>query len=549
MSKLSGAAKAAVVDSTRAERLARFADGLEQLAGRWEREARDPRVAAALSERFGASAPELLATQDAVAHLLASSFGTPGALPPKLLLRLHDALAALALLAAYTPVATDANIVPIVDVKSRAQAVRLETATRKLLKGLGRVLAAGAVGATVLSALPVAAADYVSTSANGGNGGGGSWGAVGGSGDSGDPGGSTSPSINGTFTSSTGEAVLVTANGGAGGTGGYGNIGLYGEGGNGGVGGAGGSVYLTVDGLVATTGVGHAGVKVQANAGRGGNGGDGDGAYGEGGNGARGGAGGTASIVNNAQVTTQDSDSAGLMAQSVGGAGGDGGDGAGIVGAGGTGSGSGPGGEVSVGNAGHVETFGDRSHGILAQSVGGLAGAGGSAGGIGAFAGGSNAAGAGDRVELLGYLTGELACGREHERGGRRRRRGGALRDRDPEGERLTGAGLRAREHVGAGERVAHDERLDLERRGDASCGERPCDGLGHAELRERRMVHVLLLARGCPRPGTGEVLPDPGTFARRERGSETSRDGLAVRAPTVPGTGDRATGAGMLNG
>jgi len=82
MSKLSGAAKAAVVDSTRAERLARFADGLEQLSGRWEREARDPRVGAALSERFGASAPELLTTQDAVAPLRASSFGTPGALPP-----------------------------------------------------------------------------------------------------------------------------------------------------------------------------------------------------------------------------------------------------------------------------------------------------------------------------------------------------------------------------------------------------------------------------------------------------------------------------------
>jgi alkylhydroperoxidase/carboxymuconolactone decarboxylase family protein YurZ len=171
MGKLSaGAAKAAVAESPRVERLARFADGLEQLAGRWEREARDPRVAAALSERFGASAPELLATQDAVGYLLASSFGAPGALPPKLLLRLHDALATLAVLAAYTPPAAEDNVVPIIDVKSRAQAARLESATRKLLKSLGRVLAAGAVGASVLAALPAAAADYVSH--NGGNGGG-----------------------------------------------------------------------------------------------------------------------------------------------------------------------------------------------------------------------------------------------------------------------------------------------------------------------------------------------------------------------------------------
>jgi hypothetical protein len=401
MSKpVSGTANAVGAETSRIDRLARFAEGLEQLAARWGREARDPRVAAALSERFGPSAPELLATQDAVGHLLASSFGTPGALPPKLLLRLHDALATLAVLAAHVPAPAAEAETPVIDFKSRAQAVRLETATRKLLKGLGRVLAAGAIGATVLAAVPAAAGDYVSTSANGGGGGGGSWGAVGGTGGAGGAGGSTSQSINGTYTSSTGEAVVVTANGGGGGEGGYGNVGLYGEGGNGGVGGNGGTVNLTVDGVVATTGAGHAGVKVQANAGRGGDGGDGDGIYGEGGNGAHGGTGGAANITNNAQVTTQDADSSGLMAQSVGGAGGDGGDGAGAVGVGGNGSGSGPGGSVGVTNNGTVETFGKGSNGILAQSIGGLSGSGGSAGGIGAFAGGSNAAGVGGGVDV-----------------------------------------------------------------------------------------------------------------------------------------------------
>src|SRR4051812_42373391 len=125
MGKLTSAAAAVGAGSSRVDRLARFADGLEQLADRWGREARDPRVAAALSERFGPSAPELLATQDAIAHLLATSFGTPGALPAKMLLRLHDALAALAVLAAYAPPPSELNVVPIIDVKSRAQAVRL----------------------------------------------------------------------------------------------------------------------------------------------------------------------------------------------------------------------------------------------------------------------------------------------------------------------------------------------------------------------------------------------------------------------------------------
>ncbi len=137
-----------MADFRASERLARFADGLEQLAERWEREARDPRVAAALSERFGASAPGTAGHPGRGRPSAGLVVRTPGALPPKLLLRLHDALAALAVLAAYAPPLAELNIVPIIDVKSRAQAVRLETATRKLLKGLGRVLAAGAVGAS-----------------------------------------------------------------------------------------------------------------------------------------------------------------------------------------------------------------------------------------------------------------------------------------------------------------------------------------------------------------------------------------------------------------
>jgi hypothetical protein len=399
MGKLAGATAVAGAGSSRVERLSRFAEGLEQLADRWSREARDPRVAAALSERFGPSAPELLATQNAIAHLLAASFGAPGALPPKLLLRLHDALATLAVLAAFTPAPSELNVVPIIDVRSRAQAVRLETSARKLLKGLGRVLAAGALGASVLSALPAAAASYVSPH-NGNNGSSGGIGVVGGDGDDGDDGGVANQTISGTYTASGAAAVSMTANGGDGGDGGNGYpfLLVYGEGGDGGTGGDGGSASLSVSGSVATTGNNATGVEVLARAGSGGDGGDGIALGGVGGDGAGGGTGGYADLVNHATVTTSGDDSVALFAQSVGGAGGDGGSGQGAIGVGGSGSHSGPGGLVYVYNNGQLETFGLRSTGILAQSVGGQAGAGGSAGGIGAFAGDTHAAGDGGMV-------------------------------------------------------------------------------------------------------------------------------------------------------
>ncbi len=107
------------------------------------------------------------------------------------------------MLAAYAPPPAELNIVPIIDVKSRAQAVRLETATRKLLKGLGHVLAAGA-RASALSALPAAAADYVQHANGPGVSNGGTYPAQGGDGDHGNPGGTISPSINGTYTQTGG---------------------------------------------------------------------------------------------------------------------------------------------------------------------------------------------------------------------------------------------------------------------------------------------------------------------------------------------------------
>uniref|UniRef100_B0T2H8 Outer membrane autotransporter barrel domain protein n=1 Tax=Caulobacter sp. (strain K31) TaxID=366602 RepID=B0T2H8_CAUSK len=419
MGKLTSAATAAGAVSSRVDRLARFADGLEQLADRWGREARDPRVAAALSERFGPSAPELLATQDSVAHLLATSFGTPGALPPKLLLRLHDALASLAVLAARKPAPSALNIVPIIDVRSRAQAARLETSARKLLKGLGRLLAAGAIGASVLGALPAAAGDYTQHADGSGGGGGTDLPAHGTNGGGGGAGGSISPTLGGNYDKVGGPAVNVTANGGDGGDGGVGFLVPplipVGFGGDGGAGGNGGTVNLTVNGQISTTGDNAVGVQVLSKAGAGGDGGTGVGAVGEGGDGNHGGAGGTANLTSNGTVTTHGAQSSALFAQSAGGAGGDGGFGGGLVGAGGAGSGSGPGGGVGVINNGGLETFGKGSNGVLAQSIGGLSGSGGSAGGIGAFAGGSNSAGIGGGVSVdnHGLITthGDVAYG------------------------------------------------------------------------------------------------------------------------------------------
>ena len=94
-------------------------------------------------------------------------------------------------------------------------------------------------------------------------------------------------------------------------------------------------------------------------------------------------------------------------------------------------------------------------------------------------------AGAGDRVELLGDLTGELACGREHQRGGGRRRGRGALHHRDPEGERLAGAGRRLDEDIAPLDDVAQDEALDGEGGGDTAALERAHDVLGHAQVGE----------------------------------------------------------------
>ena len=127
------------------------------------------------------------------------------------------------------------------------------------------------------------------------------------------------------------------------------------------------------------------GVLSQSIGAGGGNGGGSAGLFSVGGQGGSGGIGGTAQITNDARstagagsVTTHLDNSTALLAQSIGGGGGNGGGSVAFssvvgVAVGGDGGGGGNGGYVEIDNVNSatVLTYGDRSHGLHAQSVGG----------------------------------------------------------------------------------------------------------------------------------------------------------------------------------
>ncbi|WP_417318676.1 hypothetical protein [Emcibacter sp.] len=157
----------------------------------------------------------------------------------------------------------------------------------------------------------------------------------------------------------------------------------------GGEGGYGGNVTLDASGWVSTEGENAHAIFAQSVGGGGGNGGSATGlAYKAstaslalGGTGGLGGYGGVVSVTSAADVRTNNTNSIGIFAQSVGGGGGTGGmtkaggiqdEGAGIlVAVGGTGGTGAEGGIVTVDNSGVIITDGIRSHGVLAQSLGG----------------------------------------------------------------------------------------------------------------------------------------------------------------------------------
>ncbi|WP_281405606.1 autotransporter outer membrane beta-barrel domain-containing protein [Mesorhizobium sp. B2-4-3] len=189
--------------------------------------------------------------------------------------------------------------------------------------------------------------------------------------------------------------VLAQSVGGGGGNGGFalsaGLIASVAIGGGGGTGGNGGIVNVNQAGAgatVSTHGSSAIGILAQSVGGGGGNGGGslaigGIVSVSVGGSGSAAGDGDEVTYnIANAKVTTNGSDSTGILVQSVGGGGGNGGfalSGAGTVavGVGGSGAAGGIGKKVDLTTGGTVETFGVRSAGIIAQSLGGGGGNGG----------------------------------------------------------------------------------------------------------------------------------------------------------------------------
>ena len=221
--------------------------------------------------------------------------------------------------------------------------------------------------------------------------------AIGGSGSSSSDGGNVAIANSGAITS-TANAIYAQSIGGGGGTGGLAIgllSGLVSIGGSGGGGGNSGTVTVTNSGGLATTEVNAAGIFAQSVGGGGGNGGQAvsvsiyqEGSVTIGGAAAQGGSGNRVAVTNSTggSINTSGNSSQGILAQSIGGGGGNGGlsIAAGLTGIiptvaiGGTGGAGGNGGEVSTTNSARIDTHGENAQGILAQSVGGGGGSGGS---------------------------------------------------------------------------------------------------------------------------------------------------------------------------
>jgi hypothetical protein len=167
----------------------------------------------------------------------------------------------------------------------------------------------------------------------------------------------------------------------------------------GGSAGDGGEVTVTNNGEIVTGGVRSHGIFAQSIGGGGGSGGGGFSAfYSGGGNGGAGGNGSTVRVTNNSTIATNQLDSRGIYAQSIGGAGGDGGDSSGVVAAiGGRGASTSDGGLVDVDNFGDINSY---AHAIFAESIGGGGGNGGDSAGWFSVGGTGGAGGAGGKVDV-----------------------------------------------------------------------------------------------------------------------------------------------------
>ncbi|GMN03054.1 hypothetical protein [Erythrobacter sp. MTPC3] len=253
-------------------------------------------------------------------------------------------------------------------------------------------------------------AQSIGGSSGGGSGGAGLFYGRGGAGDSGGTSGKVTVTLepgssiftNGYFS----QGVVAQSIGGGGGAS-AGGWGLVGVGGNAGKGNTGGEIEVNVNGAVETRGGTSDGVIAQSIGGGGGVGGSSAGIVAIGGSGGTAGAARavTVTVGQSGSIITRGNDSRGILAQSIGGGGGAAGVTAGAVAIGGNGGAAGNGGTVNVVHNGTVDTSGDRSIGILAQSIGGGGGAGGTSVGNIAIGGRGSSGGSSARA-AIGALDG-----------------------------------------------------------------------------------------------------------------------------------------------
>ncbi|HSH17241.1 MAG TPA: LamG domain-containing protein, partial [Verrucomicrobiae bacterium] len=194
--------------------------------------------------------------------------------------------------------------------------------------------------------------------------------------------------------------IFAQSIGGLAGSGASGDSIFSSAGGNGGSAGSGGDVLVSNEGTIHTRGQGANAIFAESVGGGGGSGGAGDGLFSgraEAGASSAGDNGGVVIVENFGALETEGTFARGIFAQSVGGSGGNGSTAAGKFYS--IGSDGGPGGDgdlVDVYNEGSIVTSGDDSVGLFAQSVGGGGGTGGGAVSAGSFAvaiGGSGAKG------------------------------------------------------------------------------------------------------------------------------------------------------------
>jgi hypothetical protein len=205
--------------------------------------------------------------------------------------------------------------------------------------------------------------------------------------------------------------ILAISRGGIGGSGGDGWVA---NAGNGVFGGGAGTV--TVDGSwnISTGFSNSSGIYAESLGGEGGEGGEGF-TFGSGGSGGGSGNGNTVSVTSRGNIFTGGDYSYGIFAHSVGGFAGGGGNSYGVVGYGGSGESAGFGGIVNVTSVGDIDTRGQYSHGIVAQSIGGGGGNGGNGGGIVSVGGGGAAGGNGSEVTVENH--GDITATGAHSRG------------------------------------------------------------------------------------------------------------------------------------